>query len=122
MCKLYLEWIKAQGGVKEMASRAQIRSKLVYDVVDRSNGFYHCAIVPEARSRMNVVFRIGGPQGDEALEKKFIEGAAKLNMMGVKGHRLVGGIRVSLFNAQTIEAAQKVSKFMVSFWEEHGKK
>lgn len=105
-----------------MGARANQRSKLVYDVIDKSAGFYHCAIAPGSRSRVTPCFRVGGSAaGDEALEKKFVDEAKKANMVGVKGHRLVGGIRPSMFNAQTLEAAKTVSDFMIKFMNENRK-
>lgn len=98
-----------------MSRRADARAKLVYDVIDQSNGFYSCAIEPSARSRVNAVFRIGGPAGNDDLEKKFIEEAKKRRFVGVKGHRSVGGMRISMFNACPVEDAKVVADMMVEF-------
>ena len=110
MCGLYLQWIKNQGGLEEMSRRANARAKMVYDVVDQSNGFYSCAVEPNARSRVNACFRM-----DDVLEKKFLEEAKKRRFVGVKGHRMVGGIRISMFNALPLEDAKTVAEMMVEF-------
>lgn len=115
MCGLFLQWIKDQGGLEEMSRRADARAKLIYDVIDQSNGFYSCAVEPNARSRVNACFRVGGLNGNEALEKKFLEEAKKRRFVGVKGHRSVGGIRISMFNALPLEDAQTVADMMVEF-------
>ena len=104
-----------------MGRRSDERAKLVYDVIDQSNGFYSCAIEHGYRSRVNACFRIGGQTGDEALEKSFVEEAKKRNIIGIKGHRLVGGIRVSMFNAFPVEDAITISQFMTDFMKIHSK-
>ncbi|KAH0516020.1 Phosphoserine aminotransferase [Microtus ochrogaster] len=71
------------------------------------------------RSRMNIPFRIGNAKGDEALEKRFLDKAVELNMISLKGHRSVGGIRASLYNAVTIEDVEKLAAFMKNFLEMH---
>ena len=84
---LVLKWVEDNGGVVAMNDKSDIKSKALYEILDKSNGFYHCPIDEGCRSRMNVPLRVGGPEGDEALEKKFIEEAAKRGMMSLKGHR-----------------------------------
>ncbi|KAI2810993.1 hypothetical protein RDWZM_002177 [Blomia tropicalis] len=121
MCKLYLQWIKDQGGLEEMARRAKIRSSLIYNVIDQSNGFYVNVIDPATRSRVNAVFRVGGPTGDAELEKRFLEEAAKRNFVGVKGHRSVGGIRISMFNACPVKDAEVVAEFLKEFMKNNQK-
>lgn len=79
------QWILRNGGVEGMADRAREKSQLVYDIINKSNGFYTCPVKPEARSRMNVPFRINN--GDEKLEQEFLAGAQKLGMIQLKGHR-----------------------------------
>ncbi|KAJ6669583.1 hypothetical protein lerEdw1_000132 [Lerista edwardsae] len=116
---LVLEWIKNNGGVAAMDKLSQIKSQMVYDIIDKSNGFYVCPVERKNRSRMNVPFRIGSIKGDEALEKKFLDKAIEQNMLSLKGHRSVGGIRASLYNAVTIEDVEKLSAFMRSFMEMH---
>lgn len=114
MCGLYLQWIKEKGGLKEMSKRADQRSQLIYEVIDNSNDFYCSPIKANSRSRVNIPFRIG-QAGDEALEKKFLDEAKNRNMIQLKGHRSVGGIRASLFNAMTIEETNILRQFMIDF-------
>lgn len=108
-------WLKRQGGVEEMNRRAQKKSQLIYDIIDNSNGFYVCPIDKASRSRMNVPFRIGSAEGDDALEKEFLKGAEALKMLQLKGHRSVGGIRASLYNAITVDEVEVLAKYMKEF-------
>lgn len=109
-----LEWMKNEGGVEEMERRAVEKSSLVYNAIDASEGFYVCPVKPECRSRMNVPFRISA---GEALETKFLSEAQKRGMMQLKGHRSVGGIRASIYNAVTVDE----TKFLVNFMNEFRK-
>lgn len=114
------QWLKRNGGIEGMNKRAQIKSQSIYKIIDESNGFYVCPVNKDSRSRMNIPYRIGGIAGDDALEKEFLQGAEKSGMMQLKGHRSVGGIRASLYNAITLEETETLAKFMKSFCE--GKK
>uniref|UniRef100_A0A8D0HH22 Phosphoserine aminotransferase n=1 Tax=Sphenodon punctatus TaxID=8508 RepID=A0A8D0HH22_SPHPU len=116
---LVLEWIKNNGGAAAMDKLSTVKSQMIYDLIDKSNGFYVCPVEKKSRSRMNIPFRLGSIKGDEALEKKFLDKAVELNMISLKGHRSVGGIRASLYNAVTIEDVQKLAAFMRSFLETH---
>ncbi|XP_067424839.1 phosphoserine aminotransferase [Emydura macquarii macquarii] len=116
---LVLEWIKNNGGAAAMDKLSFIKSQMIYDIIDKSNGFYVCPVEKKNRSRMNVPFRIANSKGDETLEKKFLDKAVELNMISLKGHRSVGGIRASLYNAVTIEDVQKLATFMRSFMQTH---
>lgn len=109
------EWIKRNGGVAGMHKRSQSKSELIYKIIDESKGFYACPVESNCRSRMNIPFRIGGITGDEELEKEFLKKAEDMGMMQLKGHRSVGGIRASLYNAISVENAQTLAKFMVDF-------
>lgn len=104
-----------------MADNSEKKSKLVYDRIDNSGGFYSCPIDKTYRSRMNVVFRVGGKDGDEALEAEFLKGAQALKMTQLKGHRSVGGIRASLYNAVTLEDTETLVKHMDEFLAKHKK-
>ena len=121
MTQLFLKWIKSKGGLKEMDRRSQVKSKLIYDVIDNSNGFYYNAIEKQSRSRVVVPFRVGGVSGDDSLEKKFLEQAKSEGMIGLKGHVLVGGIRASLLNGIQIEDAEKLAHFMMRFQKQNRK-
>uniref|UniRef100_G3X3R2 Phosphoserine aminotransferase n=1 Tax=Sarcophilus harrisii TaxID=9305 RepID=G3X3R2_SARHA len=109
---LVLEWIKNNGGAAAMEELSQIKSQMIYDIIDESQGFYVCPVEKQNRSKMNIPFRIGCAKGDEHLEKKFLEKALDLNMISLKGHRSVGGIRASLYNAVTTEDVQKLAAFI----------
>lgn len=102
-----------------MDKAAKIKSEKIYKVIDNSNGFYSCPIEVSARSRMNVPFRISA--GDEELEKAFLKGAEARKMIQLKGHRSVGGIRASLYNAITIDEAETLAKYMIEFQEQNKK-
>jgi len=82
---LVFEWIRRNGGVEGMQKFAKKKSSTIYDVIDKSGGFYTCPISLDARSKMNIPFRIGN--GDEELEKEFLSGAAAQGMLQLKGHR-----------------------------------
>lgn len=96
-----------------MEQRCADKSKLIYDVIDQSNTFYVCHVPVPIRSRVNIPFRIRS--GDEDLEKQFIEKARKQNIIQLKGHRSVGGIRASLYNAITMEEVTVLATFMQDF-------
>ena len=104
-------WIKNSGGLEEMARRNSIKAKILYDVIDNSNGFYRGHADKSSRSFMNVTFRLPS----EELEKKFVAEALNNNISGIKGHRSVGGMRASIYNAMTIEGVEALADFMVKF-------
>lgn len=108
-------WIKRNRGIEGMKKHSISKSQLVYKTIDDTNGFYSCPVDANCRSRMNIPFRIRG--GDDALEKEFLQKAEALHMMQLKGHRSVGGIRASLYNAITQENAETLAKFMKEFFE-----
>lgn len=119
LTKLVLEWIRDCGGVSTIYERNKTKAGMIYDVVDDSQGFYYCPVDLSCRSNMNIPFRIGGKDGNSDLEKKFVQGAEKLDMISLKGHRSVGGIRASLYNAiteqETRQLADYMKEFMVTF-------
>jgi phosphoserine aminotransferase len=96
-----------------MEQLSATKSQMVYEVIDHSDGFYYCPVPVKVRSRVNLPFRIRG--GDENLEKLFVDQARKRNMIQLKGHRSVGGIRVSLYNAITIPEVVVLVNFMREF-------
>jgi phosphoserine aminotransferase len=116
MLGLVLQWIEEAGGLAGMAERNERKAKTVYDAIDRSGGFYHGHAEPESRSRMNATFRLL----TEALEKQFVAEAQGLGMIGLAGHRSVGGIRASLYNAVSPEACNALASFMADFAKRHG--
>ena len=95
------------------------KSKRIYDLIDQSDGFYHCPVVPQYRSRMNVVFRVGGPEGSAELEAAFVRQAEERGLIGLKGHRSVGGQRASLFNSVTVGEVERLAEFMDHFHMTH---
>jgi len=109
--KLVLQWVKKQGGLKAMEELVERRSSMLYNAIDESNGYYSCPVDRSCRSRMNVVFRLP----NEELEKKFSEEATKQGMIGLKGHRSVGGCRASIYNAMPEEGVSKLVNFMKDF-------
>ena len=110
---LVFEWISEQGGVAEMEERSAKKSQLIYNMINLSNGFYTCPAAESARSRVNIPFRIQG--GNETLEKQFLDEAKLNGMIQLKGHRSVGGIRVSLYNAISIQETALLADFMNEF-------
>ncbi len=115
---LVMEWIAAEGGIGAIEKRNENKAKLLYETIDGSGGFYSCPVDDGSRSRMNVVFRVSG--GDEAKEKKFAKEAEVAGLVGTPGHRSVGGMRVSLYNAVGPEAVQALAGFMREFQRTNG--
>ncbi len=115
MLNKVLGWVEEKGGLTAMESRAAEKADLLYEEIDNSDGFYHCPVDRTNRSRMNVVFRLP----DEELESRFIEEAAEEGMIGLKGHRSVGGIRASLYNSLSPQAVEDLTAFMHRFAAEH---
>jgi len=115
---LVLEWIESLGGVNGIQKRNDAKAKLLYDTIEASSGFYQCPVEQSSRSQMNVVFRVAG--GDEAVEKQFAKEAAAAGLVGTPGHRSVGGMRISLYNAVTLEAAEALTSFMREFQRTRG--
>src|SRR5262249_30640427 len=100
------------GGAPVFEKRNQKKAALLYDALDGSS-LFSCPVEKDSRSPMNVVFRLAG--GDEALESKFAKAAADEGIVGIVGHRSVGGMRVSLYNAVTLEAVESLTSFMREF-------
>jgi len=115
---LVMDWIEAEGGVAAIEKRNDAKAKLLYDAIDSSGGYYTCPVEKSSRSKMNVVFRVAG--GDEPVEKRFAEEAAAAGIVGITGHRSVGGMRVSLYNAVTLEAVEALVSFMREFRRTRG--
>jgi phosphoserine aminotransferase len=111
-----MEWIQAQGGIRSLAEMNREKARRLYAAIDDS-GVYSCPVQLDSRSEMNVVFRVAG--GDEDLEKQFVKEAEAAGLAGLKGHRLVGGLRASIYNAQTLEGVDKLVAFMKSFAQTH---
>ncbi|KAK9874548.1 hypothetical protein WA026_005387 [Henosepilachna vigintioctopunctata] len=114
-----LQWIIKNGGVEGMQKQSLEKSNLLYQTLANSNGYYSCPIDQNVRSRINIPFRVGGEKGNEELEAKFLEEAEKLKMYQLKGHRSVGGIRASLYNAISKQDVSLLIKFMEEFQRAH---
>ncbi len=106
-----LTWMKASGGLGEFERRAARRADLVYGAIDNSDGWYRSPVDEASRSHMNIVFRLP----DDDLEKRFVAEAATAGMVNLKGHRSVGGIRASVYNAMPIESVETLVGFMADF-------
>ena len=115
---LVAEWMAAEGGLTGIQRRNEAKAKLLYDTIDTSNGYYRCPVENASRSLMNVVFRVAG--GDEAIEKEFAKGAASAGLVGTPGHRSVGGMRVSLYNAVGQESVEALASYMREFQRARG--
>ena len=115
---LVMEWIEAEGGITAIEKRNNTKAKLLYDTIEASKGFYRCPVENSSRSKMNVVFRVAG--GNEDIEKQFAVEAAEAGLVGTPGHRSVGGMRVSLYNAVTLNAVEALTCFMHEFQRTRG--
>lgn len=111
MVKLVLEWIERIGGLREIAARNERKAALLYQAIDASGGYFNCPVDPTYRSKMNVVFRLPS----EELEKQFVKAGTARGMLGLAGHRSVGGLRASLYNAMTEEGVRALTELMAEF-------
>lgn len=111
-----LKWVKAEGGVKEMERRAIERADILYSEIDR-NKMFKGTVAEEDRSRMNLCFVMNDEYKD--LEAEFMEFATARGMVGIKGHRSVGGFRASCYNAMPVESVREFVKCMQDFEKQH---
>jgi phosphoserine aminotransferase len=116
MIRNVLQWLKAQGGIKQIEAWNREKARLVYEVMDALPGFYRSPVEGDFRSIMNPVFWLPTP----ALDEKFVAEAKKAGMVGLKGHRAVGGVRASLYNAVTVDNARTLAGFMRDFARANG--
>jgi len=112
---LVLKWVKGLGGLQAIQERNQTKAGMVYAAIDESGGFYRGHAKAD-RSLMNISFRLPS----EALEEQFAAESKKAGLIGLKGHRSVGGMRASLYNALSLEAAEDLVKFMKEFQQKNG--
>jgi phosphoserine aminotransferase len=112
---LVFQWIKAQGGLKAMEQHNRTKAALLYDYLD-STSFYSSPIARDDRSLMNVPFKLR----DDSLDEAFLKGAQAAKMIQLKGHRSVGGMRASMYNAMPIEGVQALVAYMKEFEASHG--
>ncbi len=115
MMNKMLRWIEQQGGACAMEEQALRKSSLIYRIIDESGGFYRGHAEKESRSRMNITFNLASPD----MEKDFIHQAACRGLSGLGGHRLVGGCRVSLYNAVPAKACRALALFMKDYQEKN---
>lgn len=115
MTGLVLQWVKRTGGIKEMERRAIRRSEKLYQYIDAS-GFYHNPVAAKCRSRMNVPFLLA----NEGLNQTFIKEAEAHGLTALAGHRNVGGMRASIYNAMPEEGVDQLIEFMVDFEKRYG--
>lgn len=113
---LVTDWIQEQGGLESIEKRNTEKSNLLYNFIDKSS-LYTNSISNEDRSQMNVVFRLDS--GNEDLEQDFVKQAHQNELFGLKGHRSAGGIRASIYNAQSLEAVKNLVSFMSEFERTH---
>ena len=113
--KLILEWIKGQGGLDKLEVINRKKAQMLYDAIDNS-GFYRGTAKEDSRSIMNVTFRLPS----EELEQKFVAEALQKGMLGLKGHRSVGGVRASIYNAVPMKAIETLVDFMAQYKKQNG--
>lgn len=116
MVNLVLKWIKGKGGVAAIEQQNNEKGKLIYNAIDSADGFYTNTIAPDDRSLMNVVFNLQ----TEELEKKFVTEGQAAGFVGIKGHRSIGGIRISMYNATDLASVQDFVDFMQDFAKKNG--
>src|SRR6185437_9340221 len=110
------QWLLALGGLDVMAGRNRAKAESLYQAIDGSGGYYRNPIEPAARSRMNVPFTLH----DNALDAVFLQESEAAGLLALKGHKAVGGMRASLYNAVPMEAVQALTGFMRDFAQRHG--
>jgi len=111
---LVFKWLKKQGGLTAMEEHNRVKAALLYDYLD-STSFYSCPIARDDRSLMNVPFKLR----DESLDEAFLKGAKERGMVQLKGHRSVGGMRASIYNAMPKEGVQTLVTYMKDFEKSH---
>ncbi len=112
---LVFKWLKRLGGLAEMDKRNNAKAALLYDYLDGS-GFYRCPVAKDSRSRMNVPFTLK----DAALDEEFLKQSKARGLAQLKGHRLLGGMRASIYNPMPLEGVQALVDFMREFEQQHG--
>ncbi|MCL2523748.1 MAG: 3-phosphoserine/phosphohydroxythreonine transaminase [Betaproteobacteria bacterium] len=113
---LVFQWIKRQGGLAGMEASNIAKADMLYACIDASGGFYSNAVAADCRSRMNVPFTLA----DARLDAAFLDQAKAAGLLGLKGHKSVGGMRASLYNAVTLEAVRVLVEFMNDFAKRNG--
>ena len=114
---LVLEWIKGKGGIEAIDKLNRTKAKILYDAIDNSDGFYVGHAKKDSRSLMNVSFNI--KDKDAKLEAELLKEADHANMIGLKGHRSIGGLRASIYNAMTLDGVEALVELMQKFAKKH---
>lgn len=115
MLSLVLEWVQSEGGLPKIELRNKVKAEMIYQTIDESDGFYKPHAEKDSRSYMNVTFTLPSDQ----LTKAFLEKANEHQLIGLNGHRSVGGCRASIYNAVPMEACEKLAEFMKEFQTKH---
>ncbi|WP_293932507.1 3-phosphoserine/phosphohydroxythreonine transaminase [Iodobacter sp.] len=113
---LVFKWLLNQGGLAAVEQKNIEKASLLYETIESSNGFYHCPVDKPFRSRMNVPFNLK----NEKLDDDFLAGAKAAGLLQLKGHRSVGGMRASIYNAMPIEGVRVLCEYMRTFAKSHG--
>jgi phosphoserine aminotransferase len=113
---LVFRWMLDEGGVAEFARRNADKARLLYAAIDGSGGFYRNEVDAAVRSRMNVPFFLADAVHDDA----FLEGAREAGLIGLKGHRVLGGMRASIYNAMPVDGVRALVDYMQEFQQRHG--
>ena len=116
MVRNVLSWVKSVGGLAQIETWNREKAKILYAALDKMSGFYKAPVEKDSRSTMNIVFRLP----NEALEERFVAEAKKNGMVGLKGHRSAGGIRISAYNAVTVDNIKTLVSFMERFAQTQG--
>lgn len=111
MCNLSLNYLKEQGGIAAVEAKNREKAKILYDMIDGSGGFYKGHAREDSRSLMNITFNL--PK--EELEKQCVAEGLERDLIGLKGHRSVGGMRASIYNAMTLEGVKALAEFLKEF-------
>ena len=115
MCGKVFKWLKKMGGLSAMKERNENKARILYDFLD-SSSLFKGTVVPEDRSLMNVPF----VTGNKDLDAKFVKEAQEAGLENLKGHRTVGGMRASIYNAMPVEGVEALVNFMKNFEKENG--
>ena len=113
---LVLTWLEDQGGLLQVAEHNRAKAQILYDAIDDSSGFYRGHAREDCRSAMNITFNLATPED----EKRFIAAAAEAGMVGLSGHRSIGGVRASVYNAMPAAGCRALAELMVEFARRHG--
>jgi phosphoserine aminotransferase len=116
LVRLVAKWMLAEGGLEAIGRRNEKKANILYESLEKSGGFYRPHAKPGSRSNMNVTFRLPS----EELEKKFLSQAVQSGFSGLKGHRSVGGIRASIYNAFPVAGVEALVGFMSDFAAKNG--